>query len=219
MVNLNMMLEEQGSVEASPRTFYTETTNRVYEHYLDYALEDFSEARQLCVLLRNAGESDSVVLRINSPGGRFDVAAQIINAIRESKANVTGVIEQECASAATMIFLSCDQWQVQPWGEMMIHYTTYGAFGKGNEVTSRVGHVDRMFPPMFRSIYENFLTDVEISDIIRGLDLHLTQEDILCRLKSVVENIKKSQEEESINEGREELEEADQCLQVPEDSI
>lgn len=201
------------SFDGSPRTFFTETTSRVYEHYLDYDLEDFSEARQLCVLLRNAEEADSVVLRINCYGGRFDVAAQIINAIKESKATVTGVIEQECASAATMIFLSCDQWQVQPWGEMMIHYTSYGAVGKGNEVTSRVGHVDKMYPKVFEEVYKHFLSEKEIEDIIRGLDLHLTQEDILSRLESVVEHLNTPEEESS--EGREELEEADQCLQVP----
>ena len=205
---------EEAHQNEEPHTFFTEVSSKTYEHYMDYFLEDFNNARQLCTLLRGAQEEDTVIIRINSGGGRFDIAAQIINAMRECVATIIGVIEQECASAATMIFLACDQWQVQPWGEMMIHYASYGAGGKGHEVSSRVASNEKMFPKVFDAIYKNFLSEEEIANVIRGQDIYLTQDEITARLENVVANLK-SEEEDN---GNEELEEASECTQVSEDS-
>jgi len=206
---------ESSSGAEEPHTFFTEVSSKTYEHYMDYGLEDFNKARQLCTLLRGAQEEDTVILRINCLGGRFDVAAQIINAMRECVATVIGVIEQECASAATMVFLSCDQWQVQPWAEMMIHYASYGSVGKGHEVSSRVASNDVMFPKVFAEVYQDFLSPEEITNVIRGQDIYLTQEEITARLKNVVANLKN---EEDKNDTEEELEETSECTQVLEDS-
>lgn len=197
-----------------PRAFVaSEITSKVYEYYLDYILEDFDMARPLCTLLRGAEEHDTVIIRINSGGGRFDIAAQIMNAIRECKGGVVGVIEQECASAATMIFLTCNQWQVQPYGEMMIHNASYSAMGKSHEIASRVKHTESMFREVVAEVYEGFLTEDEIELVLEGKDYHFTQKEILDRLDSVIEFRTKKQEEED-----EELEEADQRTQVSEDS-
>lgn len=177
-----------------PHTFFTEVSSKLYEHYMDYDLTDFTLARQLCTLLRGVDESDTVVIRINSMGGRFDVAAQIMNAIRESKAQVVGVIEQECASAATMIFLVCDQWLVEPYGEMMIHYASYGAGGKGHEVSARVHSNDKLFPKVFDDVYKHFLSEEEIDNVIKGQDLYLTQDEIVSRLEVKAEHMNSQQE-------------------------
>jgi ATP-dependent protease ClpP protease subunit len=202
--------------EGQPRTYFKEVSNKVYEHYLDYDLDDFSIARELCTVLRGVDPEDTVALRINSMGGRFDVATQIINAINECPGTVIGIIEQECASAATMVFLACSQWQVNPWGEMMIHYTSYGTGGKGHEISARVTNSDVFFPKVFREIYEHFLSEEEIVDVIKGQDIYLTQDSIISRLELVAE--KRNQEQEGGQNEESEVEEADQCVQVPENS-
>jgi ATP-dependent protease ClpP protease subunit len=199
--------------DEEPHTFFTEVSSKIYEHYMDYDIDDFVKARQLCTLLRGANEEDTVVIRINSGGGRFDIAAQIINAIKECAGTVIGVIEQSCASAATMIFLSCDQWQVQPLGDMMIHYASYGVGGKGNEISSRVDHNNRMLPRVFNTIYKDFLSVQEIENVIRGQDIYLTPDEITARLENVVANLKSEEEDD----GNEELKEAGEYTQVSED--
>lgn len=204
---------ETGSRMSSdmPHTFISsEIVSKLYEHYLDYPLEDFDLARQLCTLLRGVEEQDSIVIRINSPGGRFDIAAQIINAIRECKGQVIAVIEQECASAATMIFLACSQWQVQPFAEMMIHNASYGAGGKAHEVSARVRYHDTTFSNILREIYKGFLSEEEIEDVLKGQDIYLTSEEILARLDSVIE-LRSAEDNEDV-------EETNQCLQVLADS-
>lgn len=205
---------DSNSSDSCPRTFFTEHSSKVYEHYLDYHLEDSGTARQLCFLLRTMEKDDKMFLRINSLGGRFDIAAQIVNAIKDCKGVVTGVIEQECASAASMIFLSCDQWQVYRWGEMMIHYASYSVGGKSHEITAKVRSHDSLFPKIFSDIYRNFLTEDEIDNIIRGQDMYLTSDAIETRLKNVVKHLT----EERDNEGREELEETSEQVQVSSDS-
>lgn len=191
------MESETSTASQMPRAFIaSEITSKVYEYYLDYGLDDFDVARPLCTLLRGAEEQDTVIIRINCPGGRFDIAAQIMNAIRECRGGVIGVIEQECASAATMIFLACSSWQVQPFGEMMIHNVSYGTVGKGHEVASRVRFNESMFDKVVKVIYEGFLSEEEIENVIRGQDIYLTQEEILDRLDSVIELRTKMQEEE-----------------------
>jgi ATP-dependent protease ClpP protease subunit len=198
---------------STSRTFFTEKSSKVYEHYLDYEFFEFDQARELCYLLRCAEAEDEVILRINSLGGRFDIAAQIINAIKDCKGVVTGIIEQECASAATMVFLACDKWQVHRWGEMMVHYATYGAVGKGHEVVAKVAHYNLIYPKMMKEIYKDFLTDEEIENVIRGHDLYLTPSEIEVRLNNVVKCLTEEMDNES-----EELEEADQCLQIHADT-
>jgi ATP-dependent protease ClpP protease subunit len=196
--------------ESTSRTFFTEKSSKVYEHYLDYEFSDFSQARELCYLLRCAEAEDEVILRINSLGGRFDIAAQIINSIKDCKGLVTGIIEQECASAATMVFLACDKWQVHRWGEMMVHYVSYGASGKGHEIAAKIAHNNKIYPKMMKEIYKDFLTEEEIEDVIRGNDLYLTPIEIEARLKNVVKCLTEEMEDDESQE----LEETDQFAQV-----
>lgn len=195
----------------NPHTFFTEKSSKIYEHYLDYALEDPSKARQLCTLLRGVEEHDIVFIRVNSPGGRFDLCAQILNAIRECRAKVVGVIEQECASAATMIFLACDQWQVQPWAEMMIHNASYGVIGKSHEVSARVRASEERMRQVITTEYKGFLEEDEINRVLDGADIYLTADQIVARLEKLAEIRNKESEDE-------ESEEVSEYLQVSEDS-
>ena len=203
-------LNKEGSpqqVADVPNTFVvSEIVHRLYEHYLDYVIEDPAETRKLCSFLRSVEESDMVALRINSPGGRFDLAAQIVNALRECKGRVVGVIEQECASAATLIFLACDSWEVNPWAEMMIHNATYGAWGKAHEISARVRASDDRMTKVLKEVYSGFLTDSEIVDVIKGQDIYLTAEEISDRLQKMVN------EEQGVVDAEQET---DQCSQVP----
>lgn len=203
---------QEGSTPMAHTFITSEKTSKVYEHYLDYAIDDWGLARQLCTLLRGVEEHDGVIIRINSPGGRFDIAAQIVNAIRECQGSVVAVLEQECASAATLVFLACSQWQVQPWAEMMIHNASYGAWGKAHEVSSRVRSTDDRMSKVLREVYDGFLSEEEIEDVLKGQDIYLTAEDIESRLESVIEI--RSQEDDEY----EYVEETDQLSQVPEGS-
>jgi len=69
---------------------------------------------------------------------------------------------------------------------------------------------------VFREIYEHFLSEEEIVDVIKGQDIYLTQDSIISRLELVAE--KRNQEQEGGQNEESEVEEADQCVQVPENS-
>ena len=90
--------------------------------------EDF---QQLLQVLRFAQPEDEVHLHINSPGGQLFTAIQIVTAIAESKAkSVTAHAEGLIASAATLIFLGCNQWTISPLSSFMFHTSSSFETGK-----------------------------------------------------------------------------------------
>lgn len=177
--------EEMGDEDI--HTFVTEHSVKKYEHYMDYTIESPSKTRQLCTLLRGIGSKDIIMLRINSDGGRFDLAMEIINAINDCEGTVYGIIEQGCASAATMIFLSCHNWHVHPYAEMMIHSASYGVVGKSHEVVARVFAAQDRIEKAVRCFYKGFLAEEEIELVLNGGDIYLTSEEIFSRLETVAE--------------------------------
>jgi len=136
--------------------------------------------------LREAQESDDVTLYINSVGGYVSTAIQIVNGIRNCKAKVTAVIEGECHSAATYIFLACDEWVVNSGVLMLIHNYSGGAYGKGVDLIDSVKANDKWVKNIMATIYEGFLSPGELELVNSNKDIWLESEEILTRLDNVV---------------------------------
>ena len=62
--------------------------------------------------IRNANETDVIRIHINSPGGDLFTTIQFIRAIAESSAMVICSAEGACMSAATMLFLSGQRFEI-----------------------------------------------------------------------------------------------------------
>lgn len=136
--------------------------------------------------LREAQEPDEVKIYINCGGGRIDTAIQLVNGIRNCKGKVTAVIEGVCHSAATYIFLACDEWEVNMGVLMLIHNYSGGAYGKGADVLDNVVANDRWVKNIMALAYEGFLTEEELGMVNMNQDIWLETDDILLRLKSVI---------------------------------
>jgi len=146
--------------------------------------ENFIEEIQA---IKEAEVGDSVEIFINSGGGYVHTAVQLCNAIASCKGVVTGHIEGICHSAATYVFLSCDEWKVNENCMMMIHNYTGGAYGKGEELKADVLGTDKWIAGIMKDIYTNFITKKELKKVINGKDMYLTSEEILKRLPKVME--------------------------------
>lgn len=72
---------------------------------------------------------DSIVLRINSPGGEVFEGVSILNMLRAHKATVTAVVDGRAASAASVIAAGCDEVVMSPGTQMMIHSPSVIAWG------------------------------------------------------------------------------------------
>ena len=165
----------------SEKTFYAEATGKTFHLYLG-DIDEPSEYHSWCQLLRSTTPADDVFIHINSNGGRLDTTTQLIQAIHECQGRISASIEGNCCSAATMIFLTCDQYQLSPYTYFMIHNFSGGMIGKGNEMQSRAEFEKRWFDNMAYSLYKNFLSDVEISEMLRGVDFYMDAKEVHARM-------------------------------------
>ena len=135
--------------------------------------------------IRNACPNTNINIYINSFGGNLWTGIQFIHAINSSNANIiNGVIDGRCHSAASLIFLACDNYIVNPFASMLCHFYTKGMYGKGNEMIEEIEHDKKYFPSMVKSVYKGFLTNSELNNLIKGKDYWFDAKEIIKRLKN-----------------------------------
>ena len=137
---------------------------------------------ELFYTLRTASDTDLVYLHLNSSGGDFNTGLQIINNIIASEARVVTILEARAYSMAALIFLSGDKLIVHDNCQLMFHiYSGYFA-GKGNEQQAEVIAVSSWFEKVMARICVPFLSEAEISRILKGSDLWMDSDEIRHRL-------------------------------------
>lgn len=149
------------------------------ENYIDYF-----------ETIRNASESDIIRIHINSPGGDMFSAIQFIRTIQESRAQVIASAEGCCMSAATMIFLTADMFEISDHCLFMFHNYAGGAFGKGGEMYDQIVNERKWSEKIIHKVYHDFLTNDEIKSILDNKDIWMEGEDVKIRLEKKIENMK-----------------------------
>lgn len=136
--------------------------------------DDFSEEFQM---LATAGPDDTIRMKILSPGGSVDTCLMITKAMRECEAPILGWIGPTCASAASVIALECDEWEIDDMSTLMIHNGSFGpGFGKTKDILAYTQHTDKMLERFLRLTYTGFLTEEEILQVIDGKELYFDVE-------------------------------------------
>jgi len=98
-------------VKQDERIFHKQVIN-IFEFYLSGEIESSEEYIQWFDTIRHAGENDIIKFYINSPGGDVFTAIQFMRSLKETEASVVMSVEGICASAATMILLCGDSFEV-----------------------------------------------------------------------------------------------------------
>ncbi len=148
--------------------------------------EDF---QQLLQVLRFAQEEDEIHLHINSPGGSLFTAVQICTAIAGSNAKrVSAHAEGLVASAATLIFLGCNQWNISPLASFMFHTSSSVEIGKMPDMLKSIKAHEAHLNVVCGTLYKDFLTEDEIDLIInKNDDMWLTAAEATERLEHMIE--------------------------------
>lgn len=149
-------------------------------------------------LIRNSSENDVIKIYLNSEGGSAFTAIQFLKAMAESDAHIITSIEGLCASAATFIFLAGDEYELSPDAIMMCHNYSGGQIGKGNELYYQAIAERKWSEKLIGSMYQGFLTDDEITQLLEGKDYWFLCDEIVDRLKAYSE-AKKITTTEKIN--------------------
>jgi ATP-dependent Clp protease protease subunit len=148
--------------------------------------DEITEPKRYLNLIRKlerATEHDLVELHFVCDGGRMDSMQAIMTAIKRCPARITGHLDSHAASAASLLFLCCDNWMITPTSYLMFHDFSGGLIGKGNEMTSQLSHYVNNFRMIMDQVCHPFLTKKEIDEIGRGKDLWLDATQLAKRLE------------------------------------
>ena len=174
--------------------FFVEPSARIFNFYLVGEIKGAEEYVEWFQVMRSAGENDVIFIRINSEGGDLFSAMQLVRAMSDSQATIISSVEGICMSAATLIFLSADQWQLSDHTMFMFHNYSSGVIGKGGEMYDHITHTRKWSERLFTDVYKDFLTEEEIKSMLENKDIWLDAEDVAKRLEE--RNEKRSAEKE-----------------------
>lgn len=186
--NLAEMLGMEKKTQAS---FTDKPVAHLHEYYLSGVIEDASKYTEWFNQIRHAGQMDMVKIYINSEGGSLWTAIQFMRVLKETKATVVASVEGACMSAATIIFLMCDTFEISPHSIFMFHNYSGGTIGKGGEMIDQIKHERKWSEKLLNEIYQDFLTNDEIKSMLNNKDLWMTSEEVVARLNKKAAKAKK----------------------------
>jgi len=94
-------------------------------------------------------------------------------------------------SAATMVFLCADKFEVTPHSVFMFHNYSGGTIGKGGEMIDQLQHERKWSERLMREIYSGFLTQEEIKSMLDNKDFWMDGEEVVKRLSDKIESAEK----------------------------
>lgn len=159
------------------------TTSHIYEFYISGTIESPEEYIEWFDTIRHCNADDVVKIYINSYGGDMYSGIQFMRVLAETKATVVCSVEGACMSAATMIFLCADQFEVTPHSSFMIHNYSSGTFGKGGEQYDQIQHERKWSEGLLREVYDGFLTEDEIRSLLNNKDLWMDVDEVIVRME------------------------------------
>jgi ATP-dependent protease ClpP protease subunit len=182
--------------------FHHRPVANVHEFYLSGEIKRAEEYIDWFDIIRNAGKNDVINIHINSYGGDLFTAIQMIRVLGECEGTVITSVEGACMSAATMIFLCADGFEVSGHSMFMFHNYSGGTIGKGGEMYDNIIHERKWSEKLLRDIYADFLTEDEVESILNNKDIWMDGEEVIKRLESKKEKVNEEKEKPKPTRGR-----------------
>ena len=189
--------------------------------FIDEVLVEPADWRQELDLIRTAGPDDVFHFQINSCGGNIAVLVAFLTAMKASVAHFVGYLNYEACSAASVLLLECDNWVIAEDGMFMIHNSSTGYGGKSNNLTDYALFNDDHSRKLLTKYYEDFLTPEEMEDVLKGVELWLSGEELVKRLNArqearlaKEEKVKEQEKEAAVIEGEDTTSEEEWPLAV-----
>jgi ATP-dependent protease ClpP protease subunit len=161
---------------------------------IDGPFREPSFYRGVINMLMNASEQDTVAFMINSDGGQLSSLLSLLEGINMTKANTVALVVGSASSAASMFALHCNEVYVGDNATFLCHNISYGTGGKGSDVLAHVQHTTSSASKLLRKTYKNFLSEIEITDMINGKEIYMESDEIVERLQQREELFQAEQE-------------------------
>lgn len=157
-------------------------TSRILEYYICGHITQSINYVEWFDEIRHADKADIVKLYINSGGGDLFTAIQFMRVLRETNAHVIASVEGACMSAATLIFLSAQEFEVSQHSNFMFHNYSGLTFGKGGEMMDQLLYEKKWSESLLHDAYVDFLTTKEIKSILANKDIWMNSSEVVNRL-------------------------------------
>lgn len=167
-----------------------------HHYYLVGEIGEPEEYLDLFAGLREAQQGDVFHIHINTPGGLFCTAAQIIHHMRHSKAYIHTYAEGKVISGGSLVFFSGHALHVGELSEFLAHAPHGADYGKVADVLGHSQHKMAYAKDFYDSVYKPFYSDEEVEQILNGKELWETASQVEKRLIEA----KKFFEEEDVAE-------------------
>lgn len=171
------------------------TISNLHEFYILGEIQSPDNYIEVFDQIRHAGENDVVKIYINSPGGDVFTAIQFMRVLSETNAYTQASIEGMCCSAATIIFLNCDYFEITDHSVFMFHNYSGGTIGKGGEMYDQLVHERKWSETLLRKVYKDFLTEEEIQSILDNKDMWMDSDEVMSRMENRLKKAEEAQEE------------------------
>lgn len=175
-----------------PKAFINKSISNLHTFYLSGNIDGPDDFIGWFEIMRNASESDVIQIHINSYGGDLFTAIQFMRAIADTQAHVICSVEGACMSAASMIFLCADTFEVSEHSMFMFHNYSSATFGKGGEMYDNILHERKWSEHLLKRVYSDFLTPAEIQSLLANKDIWMDGEEVLKRLKNRFDKFNKT---------------------------
>ena len=193
-----------GKSNKQDERIFNKAAVNVYEFYLCGDIESSDEYISWFDNIRHAGPNDVVKIYINSYGGDLFTAIQFMRVLNETEATVIISVEGACMSAATMIFLCGDTFEISEHCMFMFHNYQGGTAGSGGSMFDQLKHERVWSERLLREIYKDFLTEEEIRSMLDNKDVWMDGEEVVKRMENKKNILAKAESEKTENEVDEE---------------
>ena len=178
MNNLDNLMLDNSNGAIAPKV-----SSQIYEFYISGQIAAPDTYIQWFDTIRHAKPDDTIKIYINSYGGDMFTGIQFMRVLSETEALVICSVEGACMSAATMIFLCADQFEVTPHSMFMFHNYSGGTFGKGGEMYGQIQHERKWSETLLKEIYDGFLTTEEIKSLLDNKDMWMDVDEVILRME------------------------------------
>lgn len=139
---------------------------------------------EVVALLSNATEMDEIVWNISSYGGYVNSLQLLLGWKSMCVAKQTHVLHSNADSCASAFFLSdADSYIVGDGATMFCHEIQAGVGGTTSNMARHMEHLKKTNEDFIKRTYHNFLNEMEIDEILRGVEVFLTADEIKERLQ------------------------------------
>jgi len=174
-----------------------------------FYLSTFTESKpSLAVLLediRQLTPDDRITLIFNSPGGLVSEGRAIINAVKNTGADIQTELLSEASSMAAIMFCIGDRRIIYENSSLMFHNFSGGIIGKGHEMKDHLKHITKNITSFFRG-HVIGLSETEMQKMLdgkewwfgakemceRGIATHVNIDGIMIPAKRYLKALKKA---------------------------